>query len=47
MTLMLFVSDLRVVELHGVVSGEGYTKALVQELSQWVLGVFQEQTVVT
>lgn len=40
------VSDLGVVELHGVVGGQGHTQALVQKLSQGVLGVLQEQAVV-
>lgn len=40
-------SDLGVVELHGVVSGQGHAQTLVQELSQRVLRVLQEQTVVT
>lgn len=40
-------SDLGVVELHGVVRGQRHTQTLVQELSQRVLRVLQEQTVVT
>ena len=37
---------LGVVELHGVICGQGQTQAFVQELFQRVFGVFQEQTVV-
>lgn len=39
-------SDLGVVELHGVVGGEGHHQAFLVELQQRVLGVFQEQAVV-
>lgn len=37
---------LGVVELHGVVCGQGHTQAFVQELSERIFGVFQEQAVV-
>lgn len=40
-------SYLCVVELHRVVGGERHTQALVQKLPQRILGVLQEQTVVT
>ena len=39
-------SDLGVVELHGVVGGQGDHQALLVELQQRVLGVLQEQAVV-
>lgn len=39
-------SDLGVVELHGVIGGQGNHQAFLVELQQGVLGVFQEQTVV-
>lgn len=39
-------SNLGVVELHGVVSGEGDDQAFLVELQQWILGVLQEQAVV-
>lgn len=34
-------------ELHWIISGERHTQALVQELSKGVLGVLQEEAVVT
>lgn len=37
---------LGVMELHRVVCGQGHGQAFVQELSERVLGVFQEQAVV-
>jgi len=40
-------SHLGVVELHGVVSGQGHHQSLLVELQQRVLVVLQEQTVVT
>ena len=40
------ISDLCVVELHGVVGGQGDHQALLVELQQGVLGVLQEQAVV-
>lgn len=40
------VAHLGVVELHGVVSGQGDHQALLEELQQWVLVVLQEQAVV-
>lgn len=39
-------SNLGVVELHGVVRGQGDHKAFLVELQQGVLGVLQEQAVV-
>ena len=39
-------SDLGVVELHGVVSGQRHDQAFLVELQQGVLGVLQEQAVV-
>ena len=39
-------SDLGVVELHGVISGQGNHQAFLVELQQGVLGVLQEQAVV-
>lgn len=39
-------SDLGVVELHGVVSGQRNHQAFLVELQQGVLGVLQEQAVV-
>lgn len=39
-------SDLGVVELHGVISGQGNNQAFLMELQQGVLGIFQEETVV-
>lgn len=39
-------SDLGVVELHGVVGGQGHDQAFLVELQQGVLGVLQEQAVV-
>jgi len=43
---MMEASDLGVVELHGVVGRQGHTEAFVEEFTQRVLGVLQEQTVV-
>lgn len=37
---------LGVMELHGVICGQRHQQAFVQELSERVLGVFQEQAVV-
>lgn len=34
-------------ELHGVISGQGNNQAFLMELQQRVLGIFQEQAVVT
>lgn len=39
-------SDLSVVELHGVVSGQRNHQAFLVELQQGILGVLQEQAVV-
>lgn len=39
-------THLCVVELHGVVSGQRHTQAFVQEFSEGILGVFQEEAVV-
>lgn len=46
---VLFVEDshLSVVELHRVISGQGNNQAFLMELQQRVLGIFQEQAVVT
>lgn len=33
-------------ELHGIVCGQGHAQTFVQELSERIFGVFQEQTVV-
>ena len=44
--VQMTVPDLSVVELHGVVSGQRHTQAFLEELSQRVLGVLQEQAVV-
>lgn len=43
---MMEASDLGVVELHGVVGRQRHTEAFVEEFTQRVLGVLQEQTVV-
>ena len=40
------LSDLGVVELHGVVGGQRHHQAFLVELQQGVLGVLQEQAVV-
>ena len=40
------MTHLGVVELHGVVGGQGHAQAFVEELSEWVFGVLQEQAVV-
>lgn len=37
---------LGVVELHGIVRGQGHAQAFVQEFSERILGVLQEQAVV-
>lgn len=43
----MFVSVyLGVVELHGIICGQGHTQAFVQELFERIFGVFQEQAVV-
>lgn len=40
------ISYLGVVELHWVISGERHYQALLMELQQWILVIFQEETVV-
>ena len=37
---------LGVVELHGVICGQGHTEALVQKLSKRIFGIFQKEAVV-
>lgn len=37
---------LGVVELHGIICGQGHAQAFVQELSERIFGVFQEEAVV-
>lgn len=39
-------TDLGVVELHGVISGQGNHQAFLLEFQQGILGIFQEQAVV-
>lgn len=40
-------AHLCVVELHGVIGGQGDHQTFLVELQQWILVVFQEEAVVT
>lgn len=37
---------LGIVELHGIICGQGHTQTFVQELSERIFGVLQEEAVV-